>query len=111
MLAIDQIADERTDKPAIAKAVTLEVDATAAQKLALAATVGTLSLMLRRAGEATATDTRRVTLGDLSGRRRVAQPRSRGSRPSVVRGGADKREDYSVPIEGMTVGRGAAGAR
>ena len=35
VLAVDQIADERTDKPAVAKAVTLEVDTTAAQKLAL----------------------------------------------------------------------------
>ena len=66
VLAIDQVADERTDKPSIARAVTLEVNATDAQKLALAATVGTLSLMLRRAGEAKAADTRRVTLGDLA---------------------------------------------
>jgi pilus assembly protein CpaB len=48
VLAIDQIADERAEKPSIAKAVTLEVEVTAAQKLALAATVGTLSLALRR---------------------------------------------------------------
>ena len=35
VLAIDQIADERTDKPSVAKAVTLEVDAVGAQKLSL----------------------------------------------------------------------------
>ncbi len=51
VLAVDQIADERTEKPSIAKAVTLEVEVMAAQKLALAATVGTLSLALRKAGE------------------------------------------------------------
>ena len=54
VLAIDQVADERTDKPSIARAVTLEVNSKDAQKIALAATVGTLSLMLRRAGEAKA---------------------------------------------------------
>ena len=53
VLAIDQIADERADKPSIARAVTLEVDTNSAQKLALASPVGTLSLMLRKAGEAT----------------------------------------------------------
>src|SRR5262249_32420894 len=39
VLAIDQVADQRTDKPSVAKAVTLEVEVTAAQKLALASTV------------------------------------------------------------------------
>ena len=51
VLAIDQLADERADKPSVVKAVTLEVDVTDGQKLALASTVGTLSLMLRKAGE------------------------------------------------------------
>ena len=51
VLAIDQIADERTEKPSVVKAVTLEVDVTDGQKLALASAVGTLSLMLRKAGE------------------------------------------------------------
>ena len=85
VLAIDQIADERTDKPSIARAVTLEVNSTDAQKLALASTVGTLSLMLRRAGEAKAADTRRVTLGDLptAVRRRSRKAKRRGSRPSA----------------------------
>ncbi len=112
VLAIDQIADERTDKPAIARAVTLEVNATDAQKIALAATVGNLSLMLRRAGEAKAADTRRVTLGDLSN----------GGPPAVEEGEAPrfttigvrragKRDDVSVPIEdaSSTVGAAARG--
>jgi pilus assembly protein CpaB len=46
VLAVDQTADERLEKPSIVKAVTLEV--ASAQKLALAATVGTLSLALRK---------------------------------------------------------------
>ena len=65
VLAIDQIADERTDKPAVVKAVTLEVDVIGAQKLSLAASVGSLSLMLRKAGEANNEYTRRITLSDL----------------------------------------------
>ena len=97
VLAVDQIADERTDKPSLAKAVTLEVEVTAAQKLALAATVGTLSLVLRKAGEAAAASTRRITL------ERPAEARDR--RPtiafppiSVVRGG--QKFEYTVPTEG-----------
>ena len=54
VLAIDQTADERTEKPSVVKAVTLEVDTVDAQKLALARTVGTLSLLLRKAGETVA---------------------------------------------------------
>jgi pilus assembly protein CpaB len=49
VLAIDQTADERNDKPSVAKAVTLEVDTASAQKIALAASIGSLSLMLRKA--------------------------------------------------------------
>jgi pilus assembly protein CpaB len=67
VLAIDQTADDRNDKPSVAKAVTLEVDTASAQKIALAASVGTLSLMLRKAGEATSGAPRTITLGDLLG--------------------------------------------
>ena len=48
-LGIDQLADERTEKPSVAKAVTLEVTTTEAQKLALAQTVGQLSRVVRQA--------------------------------------------------------------
>ena len=94
VLAVDQIADERADKPSVAKAVTLEVEVTAAQKLALAATVGTLSLALRKAGEATATNTRRITLSDLP---KTKMTDDRFSTISVVRG--SQKIEYSVPIE------------
>lgn len=95
VLAVDQVADERADKPSLAKAITLEVEVTAAQKLALAATVGTLSLALRKAGEATPMNTRRITLGDLP---KASVPEDRFSTISVVRGG--QKFEYSVPIEG-----------
>ena len=72
-LGIDQLADERTEKPSVAKAVTLEVTTTEAQKLALAQTVGQLSLALRQAGAAAATTTRRISIADL-GENEWAQP-------------------------------------
>jgi pilus assembly protein CpaB len=108
VLAVDQTADERTDKPSIARAVTLEVNAMDAQKLALASTVGTLSLMLRRAGEAKAAETRRVTLGDLANGTPVleAGETPRFSTIGVRRAG--KRDDVSVPIEDVNSTIGAA---
>jgi pilus assembly protein CpaB len=98
VLAIDQTADERNDKPSVVKAVTIEVDTAAAQKIALAASVGTLSLMLRKAGEVASESTRRISLGDLvNGGVAAAQPDTRFATIGVVR--ATKREDYSVPTE------------
>jgi len=103
VLAIDQIADDRNDKPAVVKAVTLEVDTAGAQKLSLAASVGTLSLMLRRAGESTVEATRVITLSDLAaGDVAPTQERSFAN-IKVFRVGKDQkinREDYSVPAEG-----------
>ncbi|HYF22060.1 MAG TPA: Flp pilus assembly protein CpaB [Caulobacteraceae bacterium] len=47
VLAVDQLASENKDEPVVAKAATIEVTPEQAQKLALAAQVGTLSLALR----------------------------------------------------------------
>lgn len=65
VLGIDQVANERTDKPTVAKAVTLELNLQQSQKVILAQGVGRLSLVLRQAGEAESADARRVTLADL----------------------------------------------
>jgi len=94
VLAVDQLADERTEKPSLAKAVTLEVEVAAAQKLALAATVGTLSLALRKAGERSPVSTRRITTSDLP---KANTGEDRYSTVMVVRAG--QRTEYSVPIE------------
>ena len=96
VLAIDQLADERADKPSVAKAVTLEVDVASGQKLALASTVGTLSLMLRKAGELAETMSRRVTLADLG---QAADPVRDLHFVTVGVTRASKRQDYSVPVE------------
>ena len=66
VLAINQLADDRTNRPTTARTVTLEVDTVDAQKLALAGRVGTLSLALRSAGSVDAAQPRRVTLADLN---------------------------------------------
>jgi pilus assembly protein CpaB len=105
VLAIDQLADERTDKPTVAKAVTLEVDVVGAQKLSLAASVGTLSLILRKAGEANNQYTRKITLSDLGTPStpvaRAANAPTGLTTVSVRR--ASTREEYSVPVEGNSL--------
>lgn len=102
VLAIDQIADERTDKPAVVKSVTIEVDVIGAQKLSLAASVGHLSLILRKAGEANSEYTRRITLSDLgTPSTPVAQaPKGKTGLTTVAVRRAAIREEYSVPVEG-----------
>jgi pilus assembly protein CpaB len=105
VLAIDQMADERVANPAVAKSVTLEVDTLGAQKLGLAGSVGSLSLLLRKAGETSAEKPLRVTLKDLFNE--VLPERSRGSTTITVRRGTAK-EGYSVPVEGHGVATAGA---
>jgi pilus assembly protein CpaB len=109
VLAIDQIADERTDKPSVVKAVTLEVDTVGAQKVALAASIGTMSLLLRKAGEANSEFSRRISVTDLTAPSApVAKDVPNGNVTTVSVTRAANRQDYSVPIEGMeTVGQGS----
>ena len=113
VLAIDQVADERVDKPAVAKAVTLEVDVVGAQKLALAASVGHLSMMLRKAGEADNQYTRRITLGDLGA---ATTPTTRDTKGqtgivTVAVRRASARQEYSVPVEGTDLFAAIGGDR
>jgi pilus assembly protein CpaB len=112
VLAIDQIADERLEKPAVVKAVTLEVDVVGAQKLSLAASVGSLTLMLRKAGEANSQYTRKITLDDLGA---PSTPTARPAGPTNVTTVAVRRaatrEEYSVPIEGTDLRAAGGGDR
>jgi pilus assembly protein CpaB len=99
VLAVDQSADDRASKAAVAKAVTLEVDTLGAQKIWLAASVGSLSLLLRKAGELNSEATRRVTLDDLSKPDQVTPKKNNAvTSVSVRRGG--QRQSYEVPVEG-----------
>jgi pilus assembly protein CpaB len=102
VLGIDQLADERAEKPVIAKAVTLEVDTTSAQKLALASAAGNLSLVLRKAGDAADEASRRVTLSDIGTNSGGAPASSNGKSFTTIRViRAAKNEAYSVPVEGL----------
>ena len=105
VLAVDQIADDAADKPTVAKAVTLEVDTGAAQRLSLAGTLGSLSLALRKAGEQTVEGPRRVSVIDLDSPYLTARPiavetKSSSSLITVTVTRAGKGQDYSVPAEG-----------
>jgi pilus assembly protein CpaB len=100
VLAIDQLADERSEKPSVARAVTLEVDIAGAQKLMLAAQVGTLSLALRKAGEVQAQDTRRITNADLSNADVGPREDRRFVSIQVIRSGKTA-SVYSVPRDGV----------
>jgi len=64
-LAVDQLADERSEKPTVAKAVTLEVSTDEAQKLTLGSSIGSLSLVLRSAGMTAPSATRRIGTANL----------------------------------------------
>ena len=79
------------------KAVTVEVDTLAAEKLTLASQVGTLSLALRKAGESLSGDQRRISAEDLGRDTAPAAGPKKFSTVTVVRAG--KREEYGVPAD------------
>jgi pilus assembly protein CpaB len=66
VIAIDQSQNSETTSARVGRTVTVEVDTTQAQKLALAQQVGRLSLTLRGLGESTEGDLKPVTAGELS---------------------------------------------
>lgn len=112
VLAVDQVADERVANPAVAKSVTLEVDTVGAQKLGLAGSIGTLSLLLRKAGETSAEKPLRITLKDLFGEM-VADVGRGGATTVTVNRGSSKgtvKEGYNVPVEAENA-LATAGAR
>ncbi len=106
VLAIDQLADERTDKPSVAKAVTLDVDIFGAQKLALASQIGTLALALRKAGDSEPTESRLINVSDL-GVSKSDDDNSRFATISITR--AANRQTYSVPRDVSAPARTAQG--
>jgi pilus assembly protein CpaB len=120
VLAADQSADDRTDKPSVVKAVTLEVSTGQAQKLSLASTMGALSLVLRPAGIVDIEATRRVGIADLGREDEkplpavVAEIPARSATPvtttvSVAR--ALKRQEYTVPVQASEPSTAAPGAK
>jgi len=100
VLAVDQTADERAFKASVAKSVTLEVDTVEAQKVWLASSVGSLSLLLRKAGETAQVKTRKITLKDLGNNEIVADNKVASATATVVVTRAAAKQEYTVPVEG-----------
>lgn len=102
VLAIDQLAERNLPAKPV-KAVTLEVETDDAQKLVLAASVGQLSLALRRAGGVETSESRRIGLEDLPSSRLSEVPASvddadRGPLVTIIRG-AGERTHYNLNAE------------
>jgi pilus assembly protein CpaB len=104
VLGVDQVADERVDKPSVVKAVTLEVDEIGGQKLALASRVGTMALLLRKAGDREEDAGRELTALDLT---HDVTPTGNSHFTTIIitRPSKDStsRDEYSVPIEGKGI--------
>ncbi|THD77105.1 MAG: Flp pilus assembly protein CpaB [Phenylobacterium sp.] len=89
LLGVDLNADLNSNKPAEPKNATLEVAVVDSQKLAIASTLGTLSLALRRTGQAEAEPVRSLRTSDfLSGGGAAAGPVVRHRGGGAVRSGA-----------------------
>jgi pilus assembly protein CpaB len=88
VLGVDQQADDKKDKPTVAKAVTLEVSPDDAQKLTLASSVGSLSLALRNFANPDPVRTRSLAVSDLV----PSAPKSNTPTPVVVRAASPKVE-------------------
>ena len=95
VLAVDQMADDRTEEPTPAKAVTIEVTTEQAQKLMLASSVGQLALALRSAGSTSGDASRRIAISNLN--TSTSAPASSSSSAMVIVTREVTRSDYSVP--------------
>jgi len=107
VLAVDQIADEHSTKAKVAKSVTLEVNTIDAQKLWLASSVGSLSLLLRQAGDTSEHKTRQISLKDLASNI-IGDSRNT---TTVVVTRPSSQQSYTVPVEGSHGGSTAADQR
>jgi pilus assembly protein CpaB len=101
LLAVDQVMNQRHDGALPVRNVTIEVMPQDAKRVALASTIGTLSLMLRRVGEENAGVSGKIGFRDLfveNGDVNItANHGPRAATVKVTRNG--KAEEYSVPAE------------
>jgi pilus assembly protein CpaB len=98
VVAIDQGMDQRNEKPAAIRSATLEVMPQDAKRLALAGTVGSLSLALKKAGEQSTGGIGRLSAKNLLSPSDPDSTASHGRRTkttvTVTRNG--ETQDYSV---------------
>ena len=66
VLAVDQMVDDKSAKPTVARAVTLQVSTEQAQRLIVAQNVGSLTLTLRPLGQSEIESVRQVSSVDLT---------------------------------------------
>jgi pilus assembly protein CpaB len=84
VLAIDQVAGDRQERPTVAKAVTLEVEPQQALKTLLAASIGKLSLILRQSDELALAPDTKVTDRELMGTEGDPPPASESPPPPIA---------------------------
>lgn len=98
VLGVDQLADDKTDKPSVAKAVTLEVALDDSQRITLAATLGNLSLSLRPAGSADIARPSRVTAAALEADATGQSDAEAARNHVIVVTRSVQRSTYVVPV-------------
>ncbi len=97
VVAVDQVIDQRTEKPLAIRSATIEVMPQDAKRVALATALGSLSLMLRRAGEQSAGAFGRVSAKDLLAEAEADTTASHGRKTITVKvTRAGKTEEYTV---------------
>lgn len=97
VLGIDQASDGTGSQPSVVKTVTVQVEPSDAQKLALAQQAGTLSLSLRHleAGDRPALDS--ISVSDLTDEQRPRKKVRPPARPAISVNRAGQRETINVP--------------
>ncbi|MBS1184338.1 MAG: Flp pilus assembly protein RcpC/CpaB [Proteobacteria bacterium] len=106
ILSIDQMADEKSTEAVVAHTVTVEASPEAAQKLVLAQSVGSLSLVLRKAGEVRAAAFRPIGVADLTTARKTENAKAEApTAPPPITDAtvwvrrATELTQYSVPVK------------
>ncbi len=105
VLSVDQDANTRSSTAKVAKSVTLEADASGAQRLALANNVGRVSLLLRSAGDGSAGGSESLSANDFDQKRSqnggllsIFGPKEKTEKSVRVVAG-DEVNEFSVRIE------------
>jgi len=109
VLGVDQVTDDASDKPMVARAITLEVTQEQAQTIRLAQAVGSVALALRQVSDELPVSKRVATIKDLGGYV-VAPPPRPAAAPGAVAGppmptGPQVRVTRGVETKSYSVGR------
>jgi pilus assembly protein CpaB len=84
VLGVDQTTDQETDKPVVAKAVTVQVTPEQAQFISLGESVGQISLSLRQIADNGALTKKSTTVADLGGHSPAEKAKPKRVGPSNV---------------------------